>query len=111
MRQNRSFYIKALNTTGQNSFPEYLRDYIRDISISVIENIQNAEFDKDKWGFTTEFIPTAFVSMIVRWANNGMKDDPENYVAKMRSTFDGSILNELEGPSQNLPAEEFKGSE
>jgi len=105
MRQNKTFYIKALNTTGQNSFPEYLRDYIRDISISVIENAQNAEFNEDKWGFTTEFISTAFVGMLVRWASNGMKDEPVEYVTKMRSLFDGSILCELESPSQNQPAE------
>lgn len=99
MRQNKTFYINALNTTGQNSFQEYLHDYIRNISISVIENIQNTEFDKDKWGFTTEFIATSFVGMIVRWANNGMKEEPAEYMAKMRSLFDGSILCELEGRS------------
>lgn len=96
MRQNRIFYMNALNTTGQNSFQEYLHDYIRNISVSVIENIQNTEFDEDKWGFTTEFISTAFVGLIIRWAGNGMKDDPAEYVMKMRSIFDGSILRELE---------------
>jgi hypothetical protein len=99
MRQNKTFYMNALNTTGQNSFPEYLRDYIRDISISVIENAQNAEFNEDKWGFTTEFISTAFVGMLVRWASNGMKDEPAEYVSKIRSIFDGSILTALEEQS------------
>jgi probable dihydroxyacetone kinase regulator len=105
MRQNKTFYMNALNTTGQNSFPEYLRDYIRDISISVIENVQNAEFNEDKWGFTTEFISTAFVGMLVRWASNGMKDEPVEYVTKMRSLFDGSILCELENQSEKTSAE------
>ena len=105
MRQNKTFYMNALNTTGQNSFQEYLRDYIRDISISVIENIQNAEFEEEKWGFITEFISTAFVGMIVRWASNGMKDEPAEYVAKMRSIFDGSILSELENQSEKTSTE------
>ena len=99
MRQNKTFYMNALNTTGQNSFQEYLRDYIRDISISVIENIQNSEFDEESWGFTTEFIATAFVGMILRWAETGMKDEPAEYVSKMRSIFDGSILTALEEQS------------
>jgi probable dihydroxyacetone kinase regulator len=106
MRLNKTFYINALNTTGQNSFQEYLRDYIRDISISVIENIQNADFQEDKWEFITEFISTAFVGMIVKWANNGMKDEPAEYITKMRSIFDGSILCELESLSQKIPTEE-----
>ena len=106
MRQNKTFYINALNTTGQNSFQEYLHDYIRDISISVIESIQNAEFEEEKWGFLTEFISTAFVGMLVRWANHGMKDEPAEYITKMRSIFDGSILCELESLSQTAPAKE-----
>jgi len=100
MRQNKTFYINALNTTGQNSFQEYLHDYIRDISISVIESIKDTEFEEEKWGFIVEFISTAFVGLIVRWADNGMKDDPTEYVMKMRSLFDGSILCELESQSE-----------
>jgi probable dihydroxyacetone kinase regulator len=100
MRQNKTFYSNALNTTGQNSFQEYLHDYIRDISISVIESIKDTEFEEEKWGFIVEFISTAFVGLIVRWADNGMKDDPAEYVMKMRSLFDGSILCELESQSE-----------
>jgi probable dihydroxyacetone kinase regulator len=105
MRQNKTFYINALNTTGQNSFQEYLHDYIRDISISVIESIKNTEFEEEKWGFIVEFISTAFVGLIVRWADNGMKDDPAEYVMKMRSLFDGSILCELESQSEGIATE------
>jgi len=105
MRQNKTFYIKALNTTGQNSFQEYLHGYIRDISISVIENIKNTEFEEERWGFIAEFISTAFVGLIVRWANNGMKDDPAEYITKMRSIFDGSILSELESQSKKISME------
>jgi len=111
MRQNKTFYINALNTTGQNSFQEYLHDYIRDISISVIENIKNTEFEEEKWGFIAEFISTAFVGLIVRWANNGMKDDPAEYVTKMRSLFDGSILYELESQSKKMSTENPTRSE
>lgn len=108
MQQNKTFYINALNTTGQNSFQEYLHDYIRDISISVIENIKNKEFEEEKWGFVAEFISTAWVGLIVRWANNGMKDDPAEYVTKMRSLFDGSILCELEGQSEEMSKDPTK---
>ncbi|MBA1334252.1 MAG: Transcriptional regulator, AcrR family [Firmicutes bacterium] len=97
MRQNKVFYINALNTTGQNSFQEYLHDYISDISMSVIENMTGLEFDDKKWRFIVEFMSTAFVGLIVRWANNGMKEDPAEYFAQIRSIFDGSILHELEG--------------
>ncbi|SHH99404.1 transcriptional regulator, TetR family [Sporobacter termitidis DSM 10068] len=106
MQQNKAFYINALNTTGQNSFQEYLHDYIRDISISVIENAHRREFTEEKWGFVVEFISTACVGMMVRWANDGMKEDPGAYIAKLRGIFDGSILHELEGQPGETPAED-----
>jgi len=105
MKQNKAFYMNALSTTGQNSFQEYLHDYLRDISIAAIENIENKEFNEEKWGFIAEFTSTAVVGMLVRWANNGMKEDPALYVTKMRSVFDGSVLCELEDRSQKMPTE------
>lgn len=104
MQQNKTFYKSALNTTGQNSFPEYLHSYITDISITAIENMQNREYDRDKWDFTVSFFATAFVAFIVRWANNDMKDDPAEYLTKMRAFFDGSILRELENRAEKPSA-------
>ena len=95
MRENRTFYRNALNTTGQNSFQEYLYDYIHDLSMSVIESIEGAGFDERKWDFISEFIATSFVGLIVRWANNGMKADPAAYVSHIKEIFDGSIIHEL----------------
>lgn len=96
MQQNKTFYKNALNTVGQNSFPEYLYSYIRDISISTIESMLNGEYDNKKWEFFVSFFVTAFVAFIVRWANNGMKEDPAEYISKIRSLIDGSMLYELE---------------
>ena len=96
MQENRTFYTNALNTVGQNSFPDYLHGYISHISLSVIENTSNAEFDRAKWEFFLLFFSTAFVAFIIRWANNGMKEDPAEYIMKIRSLFDGSMYCELE---------------
>jgi probable dihydroxyacetone kinase regulator len=51
IRDNKTFYINALNTTGQNSFQEYLHDYIEDMLKSSIERIVGSEFTQEKWGF------------------------------------------------------------
>ena len=107
MQQNKTFYKNALNTTGQNSFPEYLNHYISTVSISAIESMLNVEYDQDKWDFIVSFFATALVTFIVRWANSGMKDDPAEYITKIRGLFDGSILSELERRSRekNRPAQ------
>lgn len=95
MRKNKAFYRNALNTTGQNSFPEYLHRYIRDMSISAVESITNAKYDPDKWDFLVSFFSTAFVAFIVCWSEKGMKEDPADFIPKIRSLFDGSMLCEL----------------
>ena len=96
MKENEAFYSNALNTTGQNSFQEYLNDYIRDLAASVLESIKGTQFDEEKWGFITEFIATSFVGLIVRWSDTGMKEDPADYVSHIREIFDGSMMQELE---------------
>lgn len=100
MKQNKIFYKNALNTTSQNSFPEYLYSYISAVSISEIENLLGVDYDPNQWDFVVSFFATAIVFFIIRWANNDMKDDPAEYITKIRGIFDGSILRELENYSQ-----------
>lgn len=95
MQENKSFYINALNTTGQNSFQEYLYGYLRDIAMAVIES-KGRSFE-EKWEFTAEFMATTIVGLLVHWANDGMEEDPAKYIAHIRSIFDGTMLHELEG--------------
>lgn len=107
MQQNKTFYKNALNTAGQNSFPEYLTNYIGTVSESAIENMLGAKYERDKWDFLVSFFSTALVAFIVRWANGGMKDDPGEYITKIRGLFDGSVLRDLEtrGREKNSSSE------
>ncbi len=101
MRQNKTFYANALNTTGQNSFQEYLHESIFHIVISGAGSIDNTE-SEEKWSFYAEAIAVIFVGLTVRWANNGMKEDPVEYIGKLRSLFDGSLFHALEKQCMNI---------
>jgi len=100
MQRNKTFYTNALKTTGQNSFPEHLYQYIRDLALSALEQMGVEEYEPEKREFIVSFFAIAFVASIVRWSNNGMKEDAADFVDKMRSLFDGSIHNELENQRQ-----------
>ncbi|ROR23945.1 TetR family transcriptional regulator [Mobilisporobacter senegalensis] len=108
MRQNKILYINALNTTGQNSFQEYLYNYICDILTAVIIKLEDTEYEKENWEFAIEFIATAFISLIVRWANKGMKEEFIEYFPKIISLFDGSIFEKIEMRSKRGFFEEQK---
>ncbi len=96
MRLNKIFYLNALNTTGQNSFQEYLHDYTRDITRTVIGNIGNTDLDEESLAFIADVIAVIFVSLTQRWAHNGMKEDPSEYIIKLTGLFDGRLLRALE---------------
>jgi len=101
MIKNKIFYTNALNTTGQNSFPEYLESYIRTISGTVIENTLGTDIDRKKWEMTVELASTALVGIIIKWANNGMKDDPVDFITLGKSIVDGSLFSELQKREKN----------
>lgn len=95
MQDNSSFYINALNTTGQNSFPEYLQNYISAITMSILESSRQRDFDKENLKFVVEFFAAAFTWLIIKWANNGMKEDPADYISKIQSIFDGTLFHKF----------------
>jgi probable dihydroxyacetone kinase regulator len=96
IQQNKAFYVNALNTAGQNSFPEYLHDYISNSIITMIRRTENVNPEEDKWSAIAEVIAVIMVGLIIRWVNNGMKEDPVGYITKLKSLFDGSLLYALE---------------
>ena len=96
MQENKTFYLNALNTSGQNSFPEYLYEYMKNISFSAIEDLIESDEDQKKWDFIVSFFANSFVAFIIRWANNGMKEEPTEFLDEIRSIFDGSIKHQLE---------------
>lgn len=101
MQANKSFYTHALSTSGQNSFPDYLLQYIRDISLALVEERKGEkEIDIKKWDFVVEFCSIACVGLIIRWSQNGMRDDPQEYIAQIKSIIDGSMLRELYEPEK-----------
>lgn len=95
MQQNKGFYLKALNTRGQNSFPEYLLQYIRDISRSFVTEKRKNSYSKKKLTFFIEFCSQALIGLIVQWAHNGMQEDPKDYLDMVKAIIDGSMMHEF----------------
>lgn len=96
MKENKRFYTNALKTTGQNSFPQYLLQYIRDLSLALVEERKGTqEIDNKKWEFVVEFCAIAVVGLIIKWSQNGMQEDPKEYIEQIKAIIDGSMLHEL----------------
>ena len=97
MQENKQFYINALNTPGQNSFQEYLTQFIHELVLSLAhEMLEGREADEESMEFIATFYSIAFVGLVVRWAQHGMKEDPELYIKRIKGIVDAGIPHELD---------------
>ena len=101
--QNYSFYRKALQIKGQNSFSDHLREYIRPL---IAERISNS-FGEQQWDeFTLDFLSDAVIRAIERWLLTKEYMPPEQFVEKLKQLTEKcaySICREMsqteQGPS------------
>lgn len=96
VQQNKKFYVNALNTPGQNSFEEYLTQFLQSLISSLIETESGGRIAREDRAFIADFYAFAFVGLVMKWARGGMKEDPAYYVGRIRELINGSLLRELE---------------
>ncbi|QAA34871.1 dihydroxyacetone kinase transcriptional activator DhaS [Clostridium manihotivorum] len=96
LMNNKSFYINALNTPGQNAFDGYFFEFSYELILGVVNDlsIQLKVSQKDK-KFICEFYTHAFVGIIVQWIKGGMKESPKIMVEQIRNIVEGSMLGAL----------------
>jgi len=94
--ENKSFYVNAQNTHGQNSFEEYFSKFCFEIVMGAINELSVdmnvSEHDKK---FVADFYIRAFVSITIDWIKHGMKDSPKSIVDGIRNIIEGSMPDAL----------------
>jgi probable dihydroxyacetone kinase regulator len=93
---NKSFYINALNTPGQNAFDEYLFKNTNNLIMGVINDISSGlkVSDTDK-NFIADFYTYAFVGITIQWIKTNMKESPKAIVGNLNDMIEGSMLSAL----------------
>ncbi|MCC2257462.1 TetR/AcrR family transcriptional regulator C-terminal domain-containing protein [Intestinimonas aquisgranensis] len=80
--QNHSFYRKALQINGQNSFRDHFREYIRPLIAVRISKL----FGEQQWDeFTLDFLSDAVVCAMERWLRTKECMPPEQFVEKLKT--------------------------
>lgn len=80
--QNHSFYRKALQIKGQNSFSDHFREYIRPLIAERISTLFGEE-QPDK--FTLDFSSDAMICAMERWLLSKECMPPEQFVNKLKT--------------------------
>ena len=98
--QNHSFYRKALQINGQNSFSDHFREYIRPLIAVRISKL----FGEQQWDeFTLDFLSDAVVCAMERWLRTKECLPPEQFVEKLKALIEKcahAICREMSQPEQ-----------
>jgi probable dihydroxyacetone kinase regulator len=93
---NKSFYINAINTHGQNAFDEYFFEFSFKLIMGVINDVSvGMNISTEDKNFIADFYTHAFVGVIVQWIKTGMIDSPQIMVEKIENVVEGSMIGVL----------------
>ena len=94
-RANREFYCNALRYTGQNSLQNYLFEAVSHTVMHHIISIDKPEYkqwSEKETRFAADFFGVTVVGLLVKWALDGMDEDPDSYLTSLSRILSGSIL-------------------
>ena len=101
---NRTFYINALNTPGQNAFDGFLFEATHNLIMNVVHEVSfKLNISQADQSFIADFYTFAFVGIVVKWVKGSMKERPEEIVERIRDIVTGTLqpaLMRYEGSSQ-----------
>ena len=82
--ENRSFYKKALQIDGQNSFSDHFRELCQPLFTEVL---RKTKYSKNETEFHVNFIADALMCSILRWLGSSNIIPPEEFSAYLKSSL------------------------
>lgn len=83
--ENRSFYSKALQITGQNSFSEHFRELLQP---TIRQRLVKPAAPGQAQAFQTIFFTDALICAMMRWLKVGDCMPPQEFLALLRSCIE-----------------------
>lgn len=93
--ENHTFYRKAFEITGQNSFRDYFQEMLGPILVQYSAEMFHSENPPE---FFITFISDAFIISMIRWLSEKKCMEPSDYVKQLRACSDICI----KGTSQSM---------
>jgi len=97
IEENRLFCLNTLNSLARSHLDSYLYNVTNHLVMVVVEEVSvGMQVDEADQRFLANFYALAFVGLIVRWMQDGMKERPENIVDKLGELADGHFERALQ---------------
>ena len=62
----------------------------------ITEKSVGAQIAEETKTFIADFYTYAFVGLVLKWARSGMKENPREYIDRIKELIDSSMLRELD---------------
>lgn len=99
--ENRTAIYNIYNSDCRDRLNEYLYDVtFSDISDAVKHDAEGLRVDERDMDIIAHFYTSALIGMINKWLDNGMKEDPNEYISHLGKLYDGNIRISLERVSR-----------
>lgn len=90
--KNKEFCINSLHSIGRDSLDSFLYKTTFDLLMGVINEIsEGMKVLEDDKKFIANFYTYAFVTLVIMWMKNGMKESPEIIIKKLNTLIEGEI--------------------
>ncbi len=84
--RERTFYVRALEVRGQNSFRDYFREFFYQSIEPFLCSDQDPNVPEKVASFYSHFVSDAVLLAIIRWLTEGTRLTPEEFVDLMKET-------------------------
>jgi probable dihydroxyacetone kinase regulator len=93
MKKDEIFYQMTLKQGDSNEFDQYLFSVAKNIFEEMIDGLtQEIGIKSEKKTFIAEFIAYGVVGMIIAWAQNGMKQPPDEITKEIKDIIEASRM-------------------
>lgn len=97
IKKNKKFCMNTLHSIGRDHLERFLFASTASFLSQIIEEISNGmEVEKEKKKFIVDFYTPAFIAIVVKWMEEGMKESPEDIIKNVSILVDGTIKKALE---------------
>ncbi|WMJ76923.1 MULTISPECIES: TetR/AcrR family transcriptional regulator C-terminal domain-containing protein [unclassified Sedimentibacter] len=96
IRENKSMFSYTIQSVGREHFEQALYLDLYEFCKSKISKVSSkSDIPEEKINFLANLQTITLTSVIVQWANNGMKENPEEIVKMLGKTLNSATLNVL----------------
>lgn len=94
--ENKFMFIYTIQSVGREHFEQAIYSDLFEFSKNKISKISSkTDIPDEKINFLANLQTITLTSIIIQWANNGMKENPDDIVKMLDSTINSATLNVL----------------